>query len=390
MPRLRRRAARARARRPGAAARPPPVLLEEREVGARADADASTTSPGFWESVRLPQLRRPVARAAVLERLSRAAPVGWRTATVREVVDETPRARTLVLDVAGLARPPRRPARRRAPHRRGRLPGAALVLDRLGARARRARAHRRARRRRRGLALPGRGAARRATSSSCAGRSAGTSPGGRRRRPAAARRPAAPGSCRSCRCCATARRAAATSARACSSPPRARRRALRATSSTRSSRRRRSSVAFTLTRAAAAGLDRLRAPGRRARCSPRSGPPPADAPAHLRVRADAVRRARRGRCSSSSATTRGRSTPSASAPPEDDDGRSALDGNALAGLLAESSAGDDDRRARLRSLRRPSTRSARTAPTAAPASCCAARPAATSRCGWCRPTSGAS
>jgi ferredoxin-NADP reductase len=39
-----------------------------------------------------------MARAAVLERLSRA-PLRWRTATVREIVEETPRAHTLVLDV---------------------------------------------------------------------------------------------------------------------------------------------------------------------------------------------------------------------------------------------------------------------------------------------------
>ncbi|HMI69492.1 MAG TPA: ferredoxin reductase, partial [Solirubrobacteraceae bacterium] len=39
-------------------------------------------------------------RAAVLERLSVArAPIRWRTVTVREVVDETQQARTLVLDV---------------------------------------------------------------------------------------------------------------------------------------------------------------------------------------------------------------------------------------------------------------------------------------------------
>jgi ferredoxin-NADP reductase len=43
-----------------------------------------------------------MARAAVLERLSvPPAPVVWRTATVAELVDETPRARTLVLDVPG-------------------------------------------------------------------------------------------------------------------------------------------------------------------------------------------------------------------------------------------------------------------------------------------------
>ena len=75
-----------------------------------------------------------MARAAVLGRLTPRRSPGA-TATVREVVAETPRARTLVLDVPELARPPRRPARRRAPDRRGRLPGPAHLLDRLGARA---------------------------------------------------------------------------------------------------------------------------------------------------------------------------------------------------------------------------------------------------------------
>jgi len=43
-----------------------------------------------------------VERAAVLERLSGArAPIVWRVATVRDVVDETPEARTLRLDLPG-------------------------------------------------------------------------------------------------------------------------------------------------------------------------------------------------------------------------------------------------------------------------------------------------
>ena len=46
--RLRRRAARAGARRPGAPAGPPPLLLEERQVGARP-RPAPTDAPGFWE-----------------------------------------------------------------------------------------------------------------------------------------------------------------------------------------------------------------------------------------------------------------------------------------------------------------------------------------------------
>jgi ferredoxin-NADP reductase len=41
-----------------------------------------------------------VARAALLERLTRE-PLRWRTATVRDVLVESPRARTLVLDVPG-------------------------------------------------------------------------------------------------------------------------------------------------------------------------------------------------------------------------------------------------------------------------------------------------
>jgi ferredoxin-NADP reductase len=40
-----------------------------------------------------------VAGAAVLERLS--GPIAWHAGTVREIVDETPSARTIVLDVAG-------------------------------------------------------------------------------------------------------------------------------------------------------------------------------------------------------------------------------------------------------------------------------------------------
>ena len=51
--------------------------------------------PGFWETLRLPQLRRPMARAALLGRLS------WQLATVIALVDETPRVRSIVLDVPG-------------------------------------------------------------------------------------------------------------------------------------------------------------------------------------------------------------------------------------------------------------------------------------------------
>ena len=72
-----------------------------------------------------------MAGAAVLGRLT------WLAAEVAARRTETPRVRTLELDVAGLARAPRRPARRRPAHRRGRLPGPAQLLDRVGARRRR-------------------------------------------------------------------------------------------------------------------------------------------------------------------------------------------------------------------------------------------------------------
>ena len=96
---------------------------------------------------RLPQLRRPVARTAVLGRLTWR--VGARSSTSSP---ETPRVKTLMLRRARLARASRGPARRCSPDRRRRLPGAAQLLDRVGAGRYACRAHRRAHRRRRGLA----------------------------------------------------------------------------------------------------------------------------------------------------------------------------------------------------------------------------------------------
>src|SRR4051794_2176075 len=92
--RVRRRAAGGRARRPGAAARAAPVLLEERQVGARAHRRRARRAR-LLGGLRLPQLRRPVARAAVLGRLSAA----WRTATVLAARPEAPGVRTLVLGI---------------------------------------------------------------------------------------------------------------------------------------------------------------------------------------------------------------------------------------------------------------------------------------------------
>ena len=78
----------------------------------------------------------------------------WLVATVAETIPETVAAVTLRLDAARLARAPRRPARRRAPHRRRRLLHPTQLLDRVAARRRPPGAHDRAARRRRGVALP--------------------------------------------------------------------------------------------------------------------------------------------------------------------------------------------------------------------------------------------
>src|ERR671931_115055 len=85
------------------------------------------------------------------------APVVWRLATVRQLIDETPRARTLVLDVPDWPGH-RRPARRRPAHGRRRLPDRTLLLDRFRAGVGNRRADRGADRRRGGLAVPDRGA----------------------------------------------------------------------------------------------------------------------------------------------------------------------------------------------------------------------------------------
>ena len=85
---LRRRAARARARRPGATARAAPVLLEEREVGARADAHPAGRA-GVLGELRLPQLRRPLEGTALLERLIRR-----RARTARRCAAAPSRARS--------------------------------------------------------------------------------------------------------------------------------------------------------------------------------------------------------------------------------------------------------------------------------------------------------
>ena len=137
-----------------------------------------------------------MAGAAVRGRLT------WQVATVVELVDETARARSIVLDVPGWPG-----------HRAGQHVDVRLTAE-DGYQAQRSysiasapedaapRADRRAPRRRRGVAVPGRRAARRATSSSCAGRSAATSSGRRRSAGRSCSSRAAPASCRCARCCA--------------------------------------------------------------------------------------------------------------------------------------------------------------------------------------------
>src|SRR5207302_9964559 len=96
---LRRRAAGARAWRTGPPARAASLFLEERQVDPRSDPHGRGRARVLGIA-RVPQLRRSVERAAVLERLrARRAPLIWRLGTVTEVREETPRARTIVLDV---------------------------------------------------------------------------------------------------------------------------------------------------------------------------------------------------------------------------------------------------------------------------------------------------
>src|SRR5262249_56601875 len=87
---VRRRGPRAGARWSCAPAGPAPVLLEERQVGARHHAARSRRTRvlgGLW----LPQLRRPVAGTALPRRLS------WMRSTVVALRDETATARTMPL-----------------------------------------------------------------------------------------------------------------------------------------------------------------------------------------------------------------------------------------------------------------------------------------------------
>src|SRR5438067_2064765 len=86
--------ARVPARRPRAHARPAALLLEERQVGTRPPAPLERRARLLGDK-RLPQLRKPMAGTALRGRLT------WQLAELVEVVVETPRVKTLVLDVPG-------------------------------------------------------------------------------------------------------------------------------------------------------------------------------------------------------------------------------------------------------------------------------------------------
>ena len=235
---------------------------------------------------------------------------------------------------ARLARPPRRPARRRPADGRGRLPGAAQLLDRVGARRHARRAHRRAARRRRGLALPDRRAA--------AGRpDRAARPDRRLLRLGAVTRAA--------RCCSSAggsgivplmamirTRApppAATPRRGCSTPRAAGTTSSIATSSSGSSGNG-LTVVHTLTRSQPPGWTGY---ARRidAEMLAEVGPRPAERPRCLRLRPDAVRRGRGRGARAARARAATRSRPSASDRREAEMDELMLDGNAVAGLLQE-------------------------------------------------------
>ena len=124
---------RARARRPGPAARAAPVPVEERQVGARASQLLLRGRAGLLGERRLPQLRRPMARAAVLGRLTwqgrpRVARRSRATETPSRAHAGARRART------GRATWPGSTSTSGSPPRTATAPSA--LLDRLGSRPR--------------------------------------------------------------------------------------------------------------------------------------------------------------------------------------------------------------------------------------------------------------
>ena len=83
-----------RARRASPAPRPPPVLLEKRQMGRRA-APGRPRRARLLGTERIPRPRRPLARTALPRRLSPT--MAWEPATVVAIGDETARAKTFRL-----------------------------------------------------------------------------------------------------------------------------------------------------------------------------------------------------------------------------------------------------------------------------------------------------
>src|SRR5260370_28313856 len=101
---MRRPAAASRAWRPVAPARATPLLLEEREVGARHHPPERGAA-GVLGIERLPHTRRPMAGTALLGRLT------WQLGEVTGLGPETPRVPTLRLQMPAWPRhPPRQHA----------------------------------------------------------------------------------------------------------------------------------------------------------------------------------------------------------------------------------------------------------------------------------------
>ena len=196
---VRRQAAGAGARRSGAARRAGPLLLEERQVGARpADRGPRTSRASGSRSATTTAATSGSKSATAATEGRRDGQPDLVAARDRHGYPRRDADRPIVhARAARLARPSGRPARRPAADRRGRLQRRAELLDRVRAGARRrGRHHRRAHPRRRGLALPPRRRRARATGSRCAARSAATSSGRRRSAGRCCSSPAGPAWCR--------------------------------------------------------------------------------------------------------------------------------------------------------------------------------------------------
>ena len=302
---LRRRAARARARRAGAPARSASVLLEEREVGARARAARPRTSRASGRATATTTTETR-GRSSATRATDLAARRGRRASSTRRrgaraSCSSCPTGRdTAPASTSTCGSPPRTATRRERSYSIASAPEDDA-----------ARADGRAARGRRGVARTSPTSCAPATSSSCAARSAATSSGSRRSAARCCSSPAARASCRCGRCCGTTPRPGATvPVRLLYSARHARRRDL----PRRAGAARRDDgvdIRFTLTREQPAGWQGYQRPDRpdAARGGRLAG---GRAAAGLRLRADArSSRPRRAR-SSRSATSAAGSRPSGS------------------------------------------------------------------------------